>query len=1020
MYQRLLNLTLAGLLFFCGAGRLSAQYSITALNTPVTENFDGQTATTTATGGTATPTTPVFTLPGLANWQGARILAQNPSGMAPQAYGGTTDGSSGVGGIYNVGATGNSNRMLGTTADGNTAGRFGTRFTNNTGQTITQLQVSFTQAQWRNGTEIIPATGQNEQWQFGYRTTAAADINAAGIWTPLNTLNLTEINTTTTIAAAVDGYNAANQLVKTATITSLSLAPGGTIWFRWSDTDEGLNGGDALMAIDNLTVTAPGPALNINYLNGKSKLHYSPNSSNPSAFQVLNVGGTQLTADITVSIPAPFEGRLDMGETDANYRNTITLARVGSDVPTTALRIRFNPGAGLGLRFAVGTISSGALSRSSVLVGTTAGIGTIRWDQVARLNPAGNQTVRGRISALSNFSPSELTIQDGTGGINVFISNEAAPGTYYSSRGLALGDSIEVTGPLGEFQRITSPSQVYGSGQLQITGNSGAVTLTKLASGSPTFPIIPLTVAGYRDSTTAEAVESMLVGFSNVSVNNQGVATWREEQNYVARDGSIAPGQTVQDSMTLRTTRRTTLFDNGSNNWQYSTIPATISTLAGLGGEFRGADQLRLRRRTDIGGSTAVNYLNATNAAIPTNQTLDVATINLKYFAGTTAQGYFPPSANNPTAQVDSVSELLVALDADLYILQELTTNTNANLITNTGNSASLISRLNTRGTATNTVWGIQIAAGANQDQAVGFVYKVSQGGTAVITSGGTPTYLLSTSVGSNWAIFSGVRRVPVEFSFTYNAGAQGNQSLTAIGLHGKASATVTDYNQRVNSYSEMKTFLDANRASSKLIIGGDWNDLLVGSIYLSTATSPMNNFITDAANYRFLTQNLHTIGAASFAGTGGGMIDHIMVTNDLYPNVLNDATYVVNPFNLNPNYTTTASDHYPVVTRLRFDTALATEQDATDGRSAFDLNVYPNPTAGSLKVSYRLKSDQLVSVNLYDATGGLRQVLAPRSRHAAGDHETQLQLSVSPGLYFVSLETEGGARETRKVVVSY
>jgi hypothetical protein len=248
MYQRLLNLSLAGLIVLAAAGSLRAQYSITALNTPVTENFDGQTATTSATGGTATPS-PIFTLPGLANWQGIRYQALNPSGMTPQVYGGSNDGTSGVGGIYNVGATGNSNRMLGSTADGNTGARFGTRFTNNTGVTITSLRITFTQAQWRNGVEST----QNESWQFGYRINAT-DLNT-GIYTAVSQLDLTEINVGSTSAAAVDGYSVANQSVKDFTI-SLSLAAGATIYLRWTDGDAGLVGGDALMAIDNLTVTA--------------------------------------------------------------------------------------------------------------------------------------------------------------------------------------------------------------------------------------------------------------------------------------------------------------------------------------------------------------------------------------------------------------------------------------------------------------------------------------------------------------------------------------------------------------------------------------------------------------------------------------------------------------------------------------------------------------------------------------------------------------------------------------------
>src|SRR2546428_8920706 len=117
-------------------GPLKPSVSIPSLGTPITQNFD-----TLPASGSATFTNDV-TLPG---WYSARTGT------------GTTivanDGSSNVGNLYSYGTGTNTDRALGTVGSGGaTAGNFfyGIRLTNNTGSTITSLDVSYVGEQWRN------------------------------------------------------------------------------------------------------------------------------------------------------------------------------------------------------------------------------------------------------------------------------------------------------------------------------------------------------------------------------------------------------------------------------------------------------------------------------------------------------------------------------------------------------------------------------------------------------------------------------------------------------------------------------------------------------------------------------------------------------------------------------------------------------------------------------------------------------------------------------------------------------
>jgi hypothetical protein len=159
-----------------------------------------------------------------------------------------TDGSGNSGAVYNVGTTGAEERAMGTLGSGSTVPRFGASFLNNTGSSIVKIDLSGTMEQWRSGstntvTEIVA---------FEY-SLDATDL-MTGTWIPVTSLDLVEINTATTVAAALDGNLPENQAAISASIPGLTWFAGSNLWIRWSDVND--LGSDGVYAIDNLTVTA--------------------------------------------------------------------------------------------------------------------------------------------------------------------------------------------------------------------------------------------------------------------------------------------------------------------------------------------------------------------------------------------------------------------------------------------------------------------------------------------------------------------------------------------------------------------------------------------------------------------------------------------------------------------------------------------------------------------------------------------------------------------------------------------
>ena len=158
-------------------------------------------------------------------------------------------GSSTTGALYSFGSSGSTERALGSLASGNTSTiYYGVHFVNDTGSIVTSITVGYTGEQWRNGGNTTA-----HKLDFSYQTGVGLGDLAAGTWTEVNELDFTgPIHTAT--PGALDGNDAANQIVFSSTAITLTLDPGEELMLRWMDLDD--SSYDHGLAIDDLSVTA--------------------------------------------------------------------------------------------------------------------------------------------------------------------------------------------------------------------------------------------------------------------------------------------------------------------------------------------------------------------------------------------------------------------------------------------------------------------------------------------------------------------------------------------------------------------------------------------------------------------------------------------------------------------------------------------------------------------------------------------------------------------------------------------
>ncbi|HKH48024.1 MAG TPA: ExeM/NucH family extracellular endonuclease [Thermoanaerobaculia bacterium] len=224
-----------------------AQVSLTTLGTPYTQSFDSLPATASATW------TNNSTIPGWFHARtgtGTTIVANN--------------GSSNAGNLYSYGTGTATDRALGSVGSGNVAvGNlfWGLRLQNNTGATITQLDVSYTGEEWRmGGCTPTPCTSAAQTVTFSYLvgsptvTGTLAEFQTAGVAVPA--LNFTSPVVGPSTGVALDGNLTANRVTLTFSISGLSIPNGTEVMLRWSDPDH--TNSDHGLSIDDLSVTPQG------------------------------------------------------------------------------------------------------------------------------------------------------------------------------------------------------------------------------------------------------------------------------------------------------------------------------------------------------------------------------------------------------------------------------------------------------------------------------------------------------------------------------------------------------------------------------------------------------------------------------------------------------------------------------------------------------------------------------------------------------------------------------------------
>ncbi len=580
-------------------------------------------------------------------------------------------------------------------------------------------------------------------------------------------------------------------------------------------------------------------------------------TGNPSVSSSFVAAGFGLTSDLNVSAPTGYEISLSQS---SGYTSTLAFTPSGGTVSSKVIYVRLTGVSAGNFNGSITLSSAGLTTKTIVMTGNVVNQPVRKNIVTIRGNSSGtNVFTGGRVTVSTQFAPSQIFIQDNTGGISIYNGSKNIAMEY----ALQIGDSVEIFGYKSTF-----------SGLDQIT----LLQLTKIST--PQY--IPPPVVINRSELAAH--EGELVTIQNVAFPGSG-------GNYAANTNYAFGFLPVR-----------ILSTSGSNALVGSPVQEATGNITGIAGVYFSDVQLYPRFPADL----VVTGAGITDATFRDNNYLNMACWNVEWFGHPT----LGPSDN--ALQATNIATVLNTINADLYQVVEVSDSVGfQNLVAGMSGYSCKCSSEYSRSNVDMDPYGQRLC----------FVYKnsvFSNITTMPLLTNFKYDTTLVTNYPSSRSRFWASGRLP--YLMTANVTINGQTRLMGfVAIHGRANTSASPaqeiYDMRKYDVEKLKDYLDATYPNLPFIMSGDFNDDLDETVaFVPTNTSTFSSYINDPTNYNLFTLALSKAGAKSTVGFTD-MIDHIIGSNEL-ANAFVTAR-VGTPQTYITSYGTRTTDHYPVMAKF-------------------------------------------------------------------------------------------------------
>jgi trimeric autotransporter adhesin len=698
--------------------------------------------------------------------------------------------------------------------------------------------------------------------------------------------------------------------------------------------------------IDDVVLTWEDPTAKTITLNATSLNFPTTNigSSNTQTYTI--VGQTNLDQPVIITTAAPYSVSTD----NTTFSSSVSVNP--ADATNKTIYVKFAPTAAGVFNGTVTNASVGAVSKTITLTGEATDPSTLTF----------------------NFNSCTISSIPGSGflSINTIGSQKWGCSQYgqNSTNGISVNGYVSGSGAQTNEAWLISPAlhlngivnmpvlSFYSRGEFtgpilklfvstDYDGSSSPATATWTEITTANFPTPPgsatttWTLSDNIDLSAYKSAANVYLAFQYTSSPATNAARWSIDDVTITDQstlllvsptqlnfGEVATGaNSTGQAVSVRAVGSTDItltlpvgYQISTDNTTFSTSPLVIDQATAAAGTTVYIRFSPTLKKLTVAGNLNIsgtginkNSVALSGSSYPRTETFDVACYNLAFFGSNPTNN---PTPAKITGQINNIATVMQHLNADVVGFEEMSSDSALNelLLQMPGYSAVTSDRWS---------YSFQPADPNFPPQKMGFLYKTA---TMTLSAAEPPRVLFrdmydsarlgqSTRVSSSfWA--SG--RLPYMATFDVNINGQ-MKKVRLVVIHGKSSSDAASYNRRLFDAQVLKDTLDAVYKNDNVIIMGDYNDRLYGSIYSGSSVSPYNPFNTDNASYAPLTRSLDSAGKVSFIG-GSGLIDHLVITQPLRMNYIDSSTAIEDARLYISGYNdSTASDHLPVFTRFTF-----------------------------------------------------------------------------------------------------
>ena len=437
-----------------------------------------------------------------------------------------------------------------------------------------------------------------------------------------------------------------------------------------------------------------------------------------------------------------------------------------------------------------------------------------------------------------------------------------------------------------------------------------------------------------------------------------------------------APFQLSKDNVSFSNSLNYTAANGGTPQTVYVRIAPTV------------ADKLYRKEIEFVyNGATLGDKVYVLGTSMPDVTTLRVASWNMRWFGN--------PSmcvCDTALAKTNAL-KILKDMNADVYCLEE---------VVSTSQLASITSALGSNFNYTISPFcsGAQTTSNFNyaSGQKLAYIYN-----TAKVQNIGTFGLLKSTYPSDTSAYYcfsSGRFPYVMKAVLSLNGGLKDTIIFTDI--HAKAGDLLEDHNRRVCGAQKMTDSLKVLFPGKKVMVIGDFNDYLEGANATGQTVSPYQYLLNNGFNGISLPSLYPT--QSTFVGSTSHIIDNVVCTPNLKAKYIDSSFFIFTEANKYiTDYSTTTSDHYPIMSYYKFNFPFISNGINTFEKSLFGM---VNPSNNILNLYNIENGTTKSSLTVYDMMGKIvYQALLE-------NFQSHLQISipnVKIGLYLVEINNDKG-----------